>query len=465
MRSPSRRSPVDPLFVSVGEGDVLAADLREHILVEEQLVRSGSPALRTTMIATFVGLLLCSLLTSSVWAAEFEVASAAELQNALDLASGNGEDDIIRLTEGTYRGNFGITPEEAHTLAIMGTHGTAARDVVLDGNNSGPVLDLSCSTVASTVRVEGLTIQHGAESGVKLVCGDGSITAVFDRVIVQQNVNEYRGGGFRIRADENGSANVTIANAIVRDNRSPGYADGRQGRGGGIRAYSSGGNSSIDLYVVNSLIYDNMANWTGGGFDIAASEVGGYNAARAVILNSTVVGNTSNMTGATWAPGGGIRVRSYEGISTTVALDLYNTILRGNTALGSAGHDLFISGAAAGGVAVNAVHSNVHDVEADPGTYMPANVIDVDPRFVDPGLRDFRLRPGSPCADAGTDAVPEPPGLPPLDINGDPRLLGSAPDIGADEVWPQCFIPLALHRQPWVVAYHNVSRSRDTSGR
>jgi len=63
----------------------------------------------------------------------------------------------------------------------------------------------------------------------------------------------------------------------------------------------------------------------------------------------------------------------------------------------------------------------------DPG----AHDISADPLLVDPAHGDFHLIPGSPCIDAG-----DPVHYPAIDFEGDPRPLGSAPDIGADEFYP-----------------------------
>ena len=56
--------------------------------------------------------------------------------------------------------------------------------------------------------------------------------------------------------------------------------------------------------------------------------------------------------------------------------------------------------------------------------------------------------PGSPCIDIGTTAVPDPPGLPTTDFEGDLRVLGAAPDIGADEhpYVRRIYLPLVTKR-------------------
>ena len=57
------------------------------------------------------------------------------------------------------------------------------------------------------------------------------------------------------------------------------------------------------------------------------------------------------------------------------------------------------------------------------------NQTHVDPRFVDPAAGNFHQAPGSPTIDAGTSD----PLIGPTDIDGENRVMGRAPDIGADE--------------------------------
>jgi hypothetical protein len=135
--------------------------------------------------------------------------------------------------------------------------------------------------------------------------------------------------------------------------------------------------------------------------------------------------------------GGGIRVYAHGGTGAIASLDLYNTIVHGNTLGGGDPQDLHLGERGRGNAAVNAYYSDIGDVSIDTSrgepTYDHVNVISEDPAFVDPANDDYHLTSGSPCIDAGTMAVPDPPGLPPTDFEGDPRVLGAAPDIGADE--------------------------------
>ncbi|MCA9322153.1 MAG: right-handed parallel beta-helix repeat-containing protein, partial [Planctomycetes bacterium] len=60
----------------------------------------------------------------------------------------------------------------------------------------------------------------------------------------------------------------------------------------------------------------------------------------------------------------------------------------------------------------------------------PSN-LDVDPVFVAPASGDHRLKADSPVIDRGDAASP---GLPPTDLDGNPRVIFGAPDLGAYEV-------------------------------
>jgi hypothetical protein len=86
----------------------------------------------------------------------------------------------------------------------------------------------------------------------------------------------------------------------------------------------------------------------------------------------------------------------------------------------------------AGTIAVEADHDAVSSLSNPSGTYSPTNVTAVAPAFVNAAANDYHEASNSTATiDAGT---PIPAGDPATDIDGDPRTIGSAPDIGADEL-------------------------------
>ncbi len=381
-------------------------------------------------------------LPQPVNAAEFHVTTAAEFQDALNNASNNGEDDTIYLAAGTYEGNFVYAPGDGKPLIIKGEAGTTAQDVILDGGGDGRVLDLSGSSEGGSVSIEGVTLQNGSGggtggNGLYVWCENASLDITLDRVLIQYNSTEYAGGGIRLGTYENGAIHMKVCDSVIRYNQSRGSSTGGQGWGGGIFARSCEGNSTIDLLIVNSLIYENQANGNGAGIDIWACEVGDNNVTRAVVINSTITDNVANMHGTTGSRFGGIRVCASAGNGAIASLDLYNTILYGNTALGGeAGEDLFVTRAEPGSARADAYYSDIEDVHCfGTASYNPVNVISADPAFVDPASGDYHLSAGSPCIDTGTATVPDPPGLPATDIESNPRVWGAAPDMGAYEAW------------------------------
>jgi len=68
-----------------------------------------------------------------------------------------------------------------------------------------------------------------------------------------------------------------------------------------------------------------------------------------------------------------------------------------------------------------------------PDTKVDEGNIALDPLFVDPENGHFKLRPDSPCIDAGTVSIYARSSV---DLNGRPRLQGKAIDMGAFEFTP-----------------------------
>jgi hypothetical protein len=184
--------------------------------------------------------------------------------------------------------------------------------------------------------------------------------------------------------------------------------------------------------LVNCAFERNTAGWYGGGAITAGGDdtlvnctfsrntgmpAGGvYGSAGTALINCTLSDND----------GGGIIVDGYGGVV------LSNCVVWGNSPF-----QLSEDPEDPGGV-FTVAHSDIQGGWPGPGN------IDADPLFVQPGTDNLRLAFGSPCVDAGDDAA-----LPvdeadldgdgntsepiPVDLDGNPRVQGTAVDMGAYE--------------------------------
>jgi hypothetical protein len=86
-----------------------------------------------------------------------------------------------------------------------------------------------------------------------------------------------------------------------------------------------------------------------------------------------------------------------------------------------------------GASSITVANSNFDVARQEPGTLLAegSGNQSAPPQFVNAATGDFREAPGSPTIDAGADEK-----LGPSDFDGNPRFLGSAPDIGAFEFVP-----------------------------
>jgi hypothetical protein len=165
----------------------------------------------------------------------------------------------------------------------------------------------------------------------------------------------------------------------------------------------------------------NSAEYGGGMFNVDSSPV---------LSNCTFAGNSAEYDG------GGMANGYYSSPTLT------NCILWGN-----ASPEISNSEDSAPVVSYSDVQGGC---AAYPYNVCGAGNIDEDPLFLDPDNGDFHLGPGSPCIDAGTDDVPDPPGLPDTDFEGDARIIDGdgdgepIVDMGVDEAWARVYLPLVL---------------------
>jgi len=295
--------------------------------------------------------------------------------------------------------------------------------------------------------IEGCTISTSSEGGA-LVCGG---RGVVERNVIRNNsapsgnVNYTGGGGITA-----GGA-LTIRNNLITGNT--GYV------GGGI--YASGG--KVGIHVLGNVICHNTSVEDGGGI---------YLEDRAIIKGNLFAGN--------YASGFGGGIRGWGGWGKELLL-VSNTIVgngagRGCGAMylgdfaGGEGSALLTNSVVRGNnpqtccvswIPIRVDSNNIEDgvnslIHSGEGLIVGNSNIDSDPMCVDGGYwwgdeyvlgGDYRLLPGSPCIDAGTNDVdnPDTPDietLPPTDLAGVKRIIdgdfsGTATvDIGAYEFLP-----------------------------
>jgi hypothetical protein len=349
-------------------------------------------------------------------AVEFHVTNATEFQNALNTATTNGEDDTIYLAAGTYQGHFSYVPPntEHKSLTIMGEQGTTPEEVILDGQNNGAVLrlfDWSEGPVAHATIV-GITAQNGNSllgGGGGIHAGLAAYNVFVTNCIVKNNTSNRNGGGIYMINQMSTPGTLMLENNLIINN-SVTEDVGRVSRGGGASLYGYSGS----YLIVNNVIAGNTAQGTtdpqGGGLVVGWTEDNLID-----LIGNTIYGNQANR-------GGGVYL---DGAQTA---NIYNNIIYGNTA--TQGGDICF-GSVANRVGYNNNYSSMFGTWTSSG-----NNLNDDPLFVDPINKDFHLQPASPMINAGTTAVPNPPGLPATDFEGNPRTTGSATDIGAYEYSP-----------------------------
>ncbi|MBN1671441.1 MAG: chitobiase/beta-hexosaminidase C-terminal domain-containing protein, partial [Kiritimatiellae bacterium] len=235
------------------------------------------------------------------------------------------------------------------------------------------------------------TILDGAQQGFVVSCwgasdqGDTYEKKLIDGFTIR-NGKDVQAGGILT------SGPITISHNRIVDNIS-------DRDGGGIHVERQ--EYSCYVRICNNLIAGNQAARHGGGLAVTHEEI--------AIVNNTIVSNTA-------AYGGAIGFYSCEH-EVTIA----NNVI----AFNSSGSSVPLG---AGFMRNNCFFGNT-DYDYAGGGPAPGDLF-ADPLFVDYAAGDFRLRPESPCVDAGFDGTVEPEWR---DLAGNPRTMGGRVDMGAYE--------------------------------
>jgi hypothetical protein len=349
--------------------------------------------------AALVLWLAASLGTSSAVAATFCVSNGTELQAALSTAASNGEDDLIRLRTGTFRRS---------AAGIAFTYFTAQNhSLTLEGGWFGVTVGncaIRLNTPTSTV-LDG----EGLRSVAQLLGDAGTSGALSVRNLSVINGMGTDVGGLAIGVIGNFVGDVSIERVIFRDNQSP--------LAGALSAAADGG----VLRVSNNLFDGNRC----GGAGCAASLVVNTPLQNAPQPRLTFVGNTVVRHACLGAPCSQGAVRLGGGFGGPAQF-----LLAGNVLALNAQPDIQFS------LNTGTLRNSRWDNLVGSPTQLLANLAPGSaPGFVDAGAGDFRLAQASALVDAGF-ATPQ---LPSLDLAGQPRSAGAAPDIVAFELQPPLF--------------------------
>lgn len=374
-------------------------------------------------------MIMCFLFPTIVLGATIKVPKDyPAIQQAIDAAS-NG--DTVLVAPGAYVENINFSGKAITLKSEAGPKAT-----IINGNWGGSVVTFDQGE-ASTSILDGFTIYDGNGNGVAGIFMGGGVYCSNASPIIQNNIflhNRGNYGGGMLCAD---FAAPLVLNNLFRRNSAtwPG------GDGAGIACHHSsptiayntfidnnatafGGGIYCSGYVnpiiANNIFYENSAGSSGGGIYCE-----GYSTVS--VINNTIYNNS-----ATYGGGLGCSINSH--------ITVGNSIIRKNQAADGdqiwVGIPIFFSTLI---ITDSNVEGGAAGVYKSPGCQLiwGPGMIDMDPLFVDPAENDFHLRWNSPCINSGNITLTPSNLL--QDFEGDPRLVGSEVDMGADEFHPRLY--------------------------
>ena len=343
-------------------------------------------------------------------------AQYATIQFAVTAANAG---DTILVADGTYTGagnrdvDFG-----GRDLIVQSASGNPA-NCVIDCQQAGCAFILSSGLTAKSV-IAGFTIKNGAGHIAPngYACGGGiyalgypdysGSSPIITHCVFTINSAKYGGGlsgGVATHCVFNGNSGLYYGGGMEFGAAFNCVFSGNSGELGGGGIYSGS--------ATNCVFNGNSASGGGGMFFGSATNcvftrnsAGGGGAAQSELRYCTVANNTAQMMGGVEA-----------GSGNTVV----NCIIWGNTAGGMPSNfDVEIYN----GQAPYVTYSDIQ------GGYAGTGNINADPLFVNAATGDYHLTFASPCINVGTANYV---GLPATDFDGNSRITGAAPDMGAYE--------------------------------
>ena len=485
----------------------------------------------------------------------FCVDSAAEIEQALALASGNGEPDLIQVVQGSYVVGLTYNAAENYDLTLAGGYSPDCAEYTTDPENTlfradGDITPLRVVSSGGNTILQGISFQDtdGTSTiggvGLSVNCGTADLT--IDDTILRDNSggseagtalivnscdevtivrtrfynNHGMRGAFRVTAAEvlmadcdithnsseedlpnviQSTGDVTFENNALDDHTIGGiriYAQGsiyfsgnsvsRNGTNGETPVYVTADQdvtvsnnhfdrNGSDIFGTLRIVDSNNVTLHGNTFSRPWGDSLRIENSNIVQLNNNIITGTTDSEfspiylldntevhvvnnlihdnrGDRWSAVAIVQTPSIAFIGNTVVgnystgesqnsavflsvdqLDLYNNIIWSNQNTEGLMADLRVSKGSTD--IVNILHNDVNFCPDGfyidpPFTLDPSNLDNVDPQFVDLLNADLRLSASSPCINQGDTSAP---GLPSVDLDGNPRVQGDDVDIGAYE--------------------------------
>ena len=191
-------------------------------------------------------------------AVDFHVATAQDLQNALAVASGNGANNNLWLTNGYYTGNFSYNSAATYSLTVWPE--TGSTNVTIDGAAGGRGLNIACAGASGNVTVSNITFVRN--------CGNYQIGAL--RIAASSGGTTVVDGCRFLSATNSSGMGVEIVsglNTIIRNCVVLGKTNAMN--------INDGDGINISGVTGNTMLYNNTVagNRTGSGANITASAV------------------------------------------------------------------------------------------------------------------------------------------------------------------------------------------------
>lgn len=245
-----------------------------------------------------------TMLASTVGAATFCVSTSDQLRDALASAAVNNEDDVVRVVQGTYTGDFIYSSSLEHGLEMLGGYrsGCASRVVNPDnttivGSGTDSVMRFVAPNAPSTFTLEGFTISGGLAAVYPLNNGGGLFVDAELASLVASN-NVFTGNSTELDITVSGSlgggAYISAAHAALTANRF--IENFGEGSGGGVRIIVE-----TALLTSNVFVGNQVKTGAGGGAVVTATD-------------ATLVGNSFKANVATYDAGGGLYISSTNAI-------------------------------------------------------------------------------------------------------------------------------------------------------